>query len=72
MDCKGRNNLEIHEAASIEFKQYMIRRLAQEGYDFVDIGIDTTRTTRSPWYVAEHEVFRELESRQATGPAGDE
>jgi hypothetical protein len=57
---RGFYDPEVHEAASIDFNRYMIRRLAQEGYEFADIGADAARTTRSPFYQAELEVLRDL------------
>ena len=53
-------NQAIHEAASIEYNKYIIRRLVQAGYQFVDAGVVATDTLPSPWYLAEIEVLREL------------
>jgi RHS repeat-associated protein len=50
----------IHETASIEFNKHLVRRLAKDGYEFVDNGILKTRETRSLWYQAELEVLKEL------------
>ena len=60
MDFRGVYDPAIHEAASIEFNRHLVRRLAAEGYEFIDNGIAAGRAARSPWYQAELEVLKEL------------
>ena len=49
--------------ATLEFNKHLIRRLDQTGYRFLVIGIDQSRSSRSPFYQAELEVLNELGRR---------
>jgi hypothetical protein len=46
--------------AALKRNERWIRQKAKDGYQFYDIGIDPTRSVRSPFYELEQRILKEL------------